>query len=64
MLSKEQFNKWFSLQGWRPFFLIFVLGFLLYSQTLIFNLTCRLESNATLLARSANNVKLDFYDKL
>jgi hypothetical protein len=23
-----------------------------------------LESNATLLARSANNVKLDFYDKL
>lgn len=36
---KEQLNNWRSLRSWRPYFLIFVLGFLLYSQTLFFGFT-------------------------
>ncbi|MDD2681044.1 MAG: glycosyltransferase family 39 protein [Patescibacteria group bacterium] len=48
MTPKQQIEKWFSLQKWRPFFLIFSLGFLLYSQTLIFNLTY-LDDNKLLI---------------
>lgn len=34
---KESINNYFNLRSWRPYFLIFVLGFLLYGQTLFFN---------------------------
>lgn len=37
--SKEKFNNWRWLRSWRPYFLIFALGFLLYSQTLFFDFT-------------------------
>lgn len=41
---REQFNNWRRLHSsgrwtWRPYFLIFCLGFLLYSQTLFFDFT-------------------------
>lgn len=32
-------EDWRSLRSWRPYFLIFVVGFLLYSQTLFFGFT-------------------------
>jgi len=35
----ENFSPWQTLKSWRPYFLIFVLGFLIYSQTLFFNFT-------------------------
>ena len=34
---KKQLNNWFALRSWRPYFLIFVIGFLLYGQTLFFD---------------------------
>ncbi len=36
------------LKSWRPYFIIFVLGFLLYSQTLVFNFTY-LDDNTLIL---------------
>jgi len=35
----EHLHPWRSLRSWRPYFLIFVLGFLLYGQTLFFDFT-------------------------
>jgi tetratricopeptide (TPR) repeat protein len=37
--DREQSKNWRLLRTWRPYFLIFVLGFLLYSQTLFFDFT-------------------------
>lgn len=39
MALKEQLNNWHALRSWRPYFLIFIIGFLLYSQTLFFDFT-------------------------
>lgn len=36
---KKQLNNWRTLRSWRPYFLIFVIGFLLYGQTLFFDFT-------------------------
>jgi tetratricopeptide (TPR) repeat protein len=46
----EQLKNYDWLRSWRPFFVIFVLGFLLYSQTLFFNLTY-LDDNTLILDR-------------
>lgn len=45
---KEKFNQWRFLHSWRPYFLIIVLGFLLYSQILFFDLTY-LDDNTLLI---------------
>jgi len=37
--NREHLTPWLSLKSWRPYFLIFVIGFLLYSQTLFFDFT-------------------------
>ncbi len=34
---KEIFKKWREPSGWRPYFIIFILGFALYGQTLFFD---------------------------
>ena len=34
---KEIFKKWWRPNGWRPYFIIFILGFTLYGQTLFFD---------------------------
>jgi len=47
---KEQFNNWRALRSWRPYFLIFIIGFLLYSQTLFFDLTY-LDDNTLIIDR-------------
>ncbi len=47
---KKQLGRFFSLQSWRPYFFIFVIGFLLYSQTLTFGLTY-LDDNTLILDR-------------
>ncbi|MFZ4631988.1 MAG: tetratricopeptide repeat protein [Patescibacteria group bacterium] len=49
-LFKEKFNNWFSLRSWRPYFIIFTLGFLLYAQTLSYDLTY-LDDNTLLIDR-------------
>jgi hypothetical protein len=55
---KEQFNNWRSLHSWRPYFLIFAIGFLLYSQTLFFDFTY-FDDNELILNKAAilQNVK-------
>lgn len=45
---REQFYEWRWLRSWRPYFLIIVLGFLLYSQALFFDLTY-LDDNTLLI---------------
>lgn len=39
ILNTGQLAAWRSLKNWRPYFIIFVVGFLLYSQTLSFDFT-------------------------
>jgi len=39
MDHKDQIKNWRSLRGWRIYFLIFILGFLLYGRTLFFDFT-------------------------
>lgn len=50
MALKEQLNNWRALRSWRPYFLIFIIGFLLYSQTLFFDLTY-LDDNTLIIDR-------------
>lgn len=45
-----KFDDWLSLRSWRPFFLILVIGFLLYGQTLSFGLTY-LDDNTLIIDR-------------
>jgi len=45
---REQFYKFHWLRSWRPYFILFVLGFLLYSQALFFDLTY-LDDNTLLI---------------
>lgn len=45
-------ENWRNLRTWRPFFIIFVIGFLLYSQTLWFNFTY-LDDNVLVLQNAA-----------
>jgi len=58
---KENLSDWRDLKSWRPYFIIFVLGFLLYSQTLFFGLTY-LDDNTLILDRQ--NVLADFKDNI
>ena len=55
---KEQFNNWRWLRSWRPYFIIFALGWLLYSQTLFFNFTY-FDDNELILNKEAvlENIK-------
>ncbi len=46
--SRKEANNLEFLRGWRPYFIILTLGFLLYSQTLFFNFTY-LDDNALIL---------------
>lgn len=63
---KEQFYHWRFLRSWRPYFVIIVLGFLLYSQALFFDLTY-LDDNTLLIDNQAiisdiRNLPLIFSD--
>ena len=49
---KEQFNNWRMLRSWRPYFLIFVVGLLLYGQTLFFDFTY-FDDNELILNKAA-----------
>lgn len=61
---KEQFNNWRWLRSWRPYFVIFALGFLLYSQTLFFDYTYfddnELITNKIEILKNAKNIPLVF----
>jgi len=48
----EQVKNWQWLRSWRPYFIIFTLGFLLYSQTLFFNYTY-FDDNELILNKAA-----------
>lgn len=39
IISNKRLSDWLNLKSWRPYFIIFTLGFLLYSQTLWFGFT-------------------------
>lgn len=61
---KEQFKNWRWLRSWRPYFVIFALGFLLYSQTLFFDYTYfddnELITNKIEVLKNVKNVPLIF----
>ncbi|MFA6995335.1 MAG: hypothetical protein WC249_02900 [Patescibacteria group bacterium] len=57
IISGEKTRNWRNLKTWRPYFIIFALGFLLYSQTLFFDLTY-LDDNTLILDRQ--NVLADY----
>jgi hypothetical protein len=61
MNFRENLQNWRNLKSWRPYFIIFVLGFLLYSQTLFFGLTY-LDDNTLILDRQ--NILTDFQDNI
>lgn len=39
VVKKQKLNNWLNLKSWRPYFIIFTIGFLLYSQTIWFGFT-------------------------
>ena len=58
MIKNFQMQNWINLKSWRPYFIIFVVGFLLYSQTFLFGLTY-LDDNTLILEHTSilQNVK-------
>jgi len=45
---REHLNNWLTLKSWRPYFIIFLVGFLLYGQTLFFSYTYYDDNELTL----------------
>lgn len=63
MIFRSNQGRWRELAGWRPYFILAVIGFLLYSQTLWFNFTY-LDDNALILDHAPILANIDNFGRL